>query len=175
MEKKYFFVVLVILIVPFSGTNAFGQTLIVDAYVGDLQDIDQSKYKASGVTITRNDNGELISLTKVDAARYLNDPIVDEFLNSKPEYLVKQGKLNEQNVSLYNIKIEHYNPQCVERIFDTPGFYNECDWYHRAFSTILGVTDSEGIEHTIFRGLNHNFLVKSGYDVTTFWNIFSRD
>ena len=40
----------------------------------------------------------------------------DEFLNSKPEYLVKQGKLNEQNVSLYNIKIEHYNPQCVEMI-----------------------------------------------------------
>ena len=28
------------MIVPFSGTNAFGQTLIVDAYVGDLQDID---------------------------------------------------------------------------------------------------------------------------------------
>ena len=32
-----------------------------------------------------------------------------------------------------------------------------------------------GIEHTVFRGLNHNEIVRSGYTVTTVWNIFTRD
>ena len=35
--------------------------------------------------------------------------------------------------------------------------------------------DDEGEELTVFRGLNHNFIVKSGYDVTTFWDIFTRE
>ena len=147
-----------ILIIPFSGTNVFAQTLQTEATVGELKDIENSKYRASAVTEIRNENGELISLSKVVASRYLDDSILDTFLNSKPEYLVKEGKLDDQVIRLYNIKVGYHNPECVER-----------------FSTILGVTDEQGIEHTVFRGLNHNEIVRSGYTVTTVWNVFTRD
>ena len=50
-----------ILIIPISGTNVFAQTLYTEAYVGQLKDIEDSKYRASAVTIIRNENGELIS------------------------------------------------------------------------------------------------------------------
>jgi hypothetical protein len=55
------------------------------------------------------------------------------------------------------------------------GFNDECDSYHMAFSTILGVTDNEGIKHILFRGLNHAEIIKSEYDVTMFWNVITRD
>ena len=58
-----------------SSVNA--QTLNIDVHVGDLKDIEESKYKASGVTVTRNAEGELISVVRVDASRYFDDPIVD--------------------------------------------------------------------------------------------------
>ena len=175
MKKIYYFFILMILIIPFSGTNVFAQTLQTEATVGELKDIENSKYRASAVTEIRNENGELISLSKVVASRYLDDSILDTFLNSKPEYLVKEGKLDDQVIRLYNIKVGYHNPECVERFFDVPGFYDLCNWHHRVFSTILGVTDEQGIEHTVFRGLNHNEIVRSGYTVTTVRNIFTRD
>jgi hypothetical protein len=176
MKKITYFFILMILIIPFSGTNVFAQVLYTEAYVGELKDIEDSKYIASAVTVIRNANGELISLTKTDASRYLDDDILDVFLNSKPEYLVKQGKLNEQDVSLYNVKVEYTNQKCsTEEMPEVPGFNDVCNWYHRAFSTILGVTDTDGVEHIVFRGLNHVETVKSEWDVTIFWNIFTRD
>ena len=39
-----------ILIIPFSGTNVFAQTLQTEATVGELKDIENSKYRASAVT-----------------------------------------------------------------------------------------------------------------------------
>ena len=175
MKKICYFFILLILIIPFSGTNVFAQTLQTEAFVGDLKDIVDSKYRASAITEIRNENGELISLSKTVASRYLDKPILDTFLNSKPEYLIKEGKLNDQVIRLYNISVGYYNPQCVERFFDVPGFYDLCNWHHRVFSTILGITDEQGVEHTVFRGLNHNEIVRSGYTVTTVWNIFTRD
>jgi len=164
-----------VLIIPLSVTNAFAQTVYTETRIGELKDIEDSKYRASAVSVIRNAGGELISLTKTDASRYLDDNILDEFLNSKPEYLLKQGKLNEQNVSLYSFKVEYTNQKCSDKIFDVPGFNDRCNWYHRAFSTILGVTDTDGVEHTLFRGLNHAQVIKSEQDVTIFWNVFIRD
>ena len=165
-----------VLIIPFSVTNAFAQTLYTEAYLGELKEIDDSKYRASSITIIRNSNGELISLTKSDATSYLPNPILDEFLNSNPEYLVKQGENNDQKFSLYNIKVQYDNPKCaVEMFVGNPGFNDECDLYHRTFSTILGVTDNEGIKHILFRGLNHAEIIKSEYNVTMFWNVITRD
>ena len=176
MKKIIYFFILMILIIPFSGTNVFAQTLYTEAYIGELKDIEDSKYRASAVTVTRNANGELICLVKTDASRYLDKPILDEFLNSKPEYLVKQGKLNEHDVNLYNVKVEYYNERCLtNKMPEVPGFNDVCNWYHRVFSTILGVTDTDGIEHIVFRGLNHAEVVRSEYEVTIFWNIFTRD
>ena len=105
MKKICYFFILLILIIPFSGTNVFAQTLQTEAFVGDLKDIVDSKYRASAITEIRNENGELISLSKVVASRYLDDSILDTFLNSKPEYLVKEGKLDDQVIRLYNIKV----------------------------------------------------------------------
>ena len=175
MKKINYFFILIVLIIPFFGTNAFAQTLYTEAYVGELKEIDDSKYRASAVTIIRNANGELIGLTKSDASRYLDNPILDEFLNSKPEYLVKQGKINEQNVNWYNIKVEYSNPKCTEKVFDVPGFNDKCNWYHRAAKTMLGLTDNEGVEHIIFSGLNHAQILKSDYHVKIFWNVITQD
>jgi len=175
MKKITYFFILMILIIPFSGTNVFAQVLYTEAYIGELKDIEDSKYRASAVTVIRNADGELISLVKTDASRYLDKPILDEFLNSKSEYLVKQGKLNEQDVNLYSFKVEYTNEKCSTKVIEVPGFNDVCNWYHRAFSTILGVTDTDGVEHIVFRGLNHVETVKSEWDVTIFWNVFTRD
>ena len=151
-------------------------TLYVDANVGDMKKIDESKYKASAVSIVRNENGELVSVIRIDASRYLDDSIVDEFLNSDPGFLVKQGKINNEKVNLYRTSVEYYKPTCIEEIFDVPGYNDECDWYHRAFVTMLGVTnDDDGERFILFRGLNHGFFVKPLYEVTTIWDIITKE
>ena len=177
MKKVNYFFLIMLLIIPLFGTNVFAQTLYTEAHVGDddMKEIDDSKYRASSVTVIRNANGELIGLTKSDASRYLDNPILDEFLNSNPEYLVKQGKLNDQNVSLYNFKVQYYNQKCSEKIFNVPGFNDACNWYHRAFTTLLGIRDSEGVEQIVFRGLNHAEIIRSEYDVTIIWNVITKD
>ncbi|MBC8250505.1 MAG: hypothetical protein H8E89_02820 [Candidatus Nitrosopelagicus sp.] len=165
-----------VFLLPFSGIDAFAQLLNTEAYLGDLKDIENSKYRASAVSVVRNANGELISLVKIDAYRYLDKPILDEFLNSKPEYLVKQGNLDGQDVNLYHVKIEYHNQKCSDKTLpEVPGFSDKCNWYHRGFSTLLGVTDTDGIEHIIFRGLNHVETIKSEYNIEVFWNIITRE
>ena len=78
--KKIYIIIFSVLIIPVLVSTVNAQTLDVDVHVGDLKDIEESKYKASGVTIIRNAEGELISVVKVDASRYLDDPIIDEYL-----------------------------------------------------------------------------------------------
>ena len=39
---------------------------------------------------------------------------------------------------------------------------------------MLGVNDEKGESHTIFRGLNHVFTVKSLDNVKTIWHIISK-
>ncbi len=175
MKKLGCFFILMVLIISFSATNAFAQTLQTSAYVGDLKSIDDSKYRATAVTIIRNSDGELLSVATAIASRYLDDPILDEFLNSDPKYLVKQGRMNNQDVNLYNIKVGFQNPQCIEKIYEIPGFNDNCNWYHRAFSTLFGLTDSEGVHQTVLRGLNHGEVIRSGYDVDIIWNIITRN
>ena len=136
----------------------------------------RDRYKASAVSIIRNAEGELMSVVRVEASRYLDDPIVDQFLNSDPNMLVKTGTLNNEKLSLYRTIAEYDNPQCLEKQFDVPGYNNECDWYHRAFVTMLGVTeDDTGEQFTIFRGLNHGFVVKPLYDIITIWDIITKN
>ena len=175
MEKIKIFLLLSICIIPISVLQA-DATLYVDASIADMEKIKDSKYKASAVSIIRNAEGELMSVVRVEASRYLDDPIVDQFLNSDPNMLVKTGTLNNEKLSLYRTIAEYDNPQCLDKQFEVPGYNNECDWYHRAFVTMLGVNkDDTNEQFTIFRGLNHGFVVKSLYDVTTIWDIFSKD
>ena len=174
--KKIYAIILVVLIIPVLVSTVNAQTLDVDVHVGDLKDIEESKYKASGITTIRNIEGELISVVRVDASRYLDDPIIDQYLvTENPSVsLVKRGMLGADTISHYRVVVDYMNPLCSETLFNIPGFNDECDWYQAVFSTLFMI-EHEGMEYQMFRGLNHNFIVKSGYDLTTYWDIFSRD
>jgi len=175
MKKIQIVLLFSLCIIPISISQV-DATLYVDASISDMDKIKDSKYKASAVSIVRNAEGELMSVVRVEASRYLDDPIVDEFLKSDPNMLIKTGTLNNEKLSLYRTIAEYDNPQCLEKQFDVPGYNNECDWYHRAFVTMLGVTeDDTGEQFTIFRGLNHGFVVKPLYDVITIWDIITKN
>ena len=174
MKKIHVLLLSMILVVPICVSQVYAQSLYVDATVGDMDKIEESKYRATGVSVLRNSDGELISVVRVDATRYLDDPIVDEFLKSNPDYLIKQGTVNGEKVSLHEVQVDYYNPECLDKVFEVPGYNDECNWYHRAFATMLGVNSEEGESHTIFRGLNHVYTVQSLDDVTTTWHIITR-
>ena len=174
MKKIHVVILVIVLIVPICISQVYAQTLYVDARIGDMDKIDESKYRASGVSVLRNSDGGLISVIRVDATRYLNDPVVDRFLNSNPEFLIKQGTINGEKVSLHEVEINYLNPECLEEVFDVPGYNDECNWYHRAYVTMLGVNDEKGESHTIFRGLNHVFTVKALDALTTTWHIITK-
>jgi hypothetical protein len=173
MKKIHIILLVMVLVVPICISQVYAQTLYVDARVGDMDKIEESKYKASGVSIVRNSNGELVSVVRVDASRYLNDPIVDKFLESDPKFLIKQGIVDDKRVSLFEVKVDYYNPECIDKIFEVPGYNDPCNWYHRVFVTILGITDDKGESYHGFRGLNHVYTLKTMDDVTTIWHILS--
>ena len=174
--KKIYAIILVVLIIPVLVSTVSAQTLQVDVDLDELKDIEESKYKASGITTIRNIEGELISVVRVDASRYLDNPIIDQYLTSEAPSvsLVKRGMLGADTISHYRVVVDYMNPVCSETLFEIPGFNDECDWYQAVFSTLFMI-EYEGMEYQMFRGLNHNFIVKSGYDLTTYWDIFSRD
>ncbi len=175
MKRIQIILLSLLCIIPFTIIQVEG-TLYVDASISDMDKIKDSKYKASAVSVVRNAEGELVSVVRVEASRYLDDPIVDQFLNSDPNMLIKTGTMNNERLSLYRTIAEYDNPQCLEKMFNVPGYNNECDWYHRAFVTMLGVNkDDTGEQFTIFRGLNHGFVVKPLYDVTTIWDIITKN
>ena len=174
--KKIYAIIFLVLIIPVLVSTVNAQILQVDVDLDELKDIEESKYKASGITTIRNIEGELISVVRVDASRYLDDQIVDQYLVTENPYvsLVKRGMLGADTISHYRVVVDYMNPLCSETLFEIPGFNDECDWYQAVFSTLFMI-EHEGMEYQMFRGLNHNFIVKSGYDLTTYWDIFSRD
>jgi len=173
--KKSYMVIFVVLMIPVLVSTVNAQTLDVDVHMGDMKDIEESKYKASGITISRNAGGELVSVVRVDASRYLDHPIIDEYLDTAPSVtLVKKGMLGGDTITHYRVIAEFTNPVCTERHFQVPGFNDACNWYHSAFSTLFGIT-YEDYEYQVFRGLNHSFIVKSGYEVRTYWDVFTRE
>ncbi len=161
------------MVIPICVSQVYAQTLYVDSRIGDMDKIDESKYRATGVSILRNSDGGLISVVRVDATRYLDDPIVDRFLKSNPDFLIKQGTVNGERVSLHKVEVDYNNPECLTDVFQVPGYSNPCEYYHRAYVTMLGINDDRGESHTIFRGLNHVYTVKSLDDVTTIWHIIT--
>ena len=173
MNKIQVFSICIVFFLPLCISQIHAQSLYVDARVGDMDRIEESKYKASGVTVVRNSNGELVSVIRVDASRYLNDPIVDKFLESEPEFLIKQGIVGEKRVSLFEVEVDYYNPECIEETFQVPGYNDPCNWYHRVFVTMLGITDEKGESYNAFRGLNHVYTLKTMDDITTIWHILS--
>ena len=174
MKKIHLLFLAMILVEPICISQVYAQSLYVDVSVGDMDPIEESKYRATGISVLRNSDGGLISVVRVDATRYLNDPVVDRFLKSNPDYLVKQGTINGERVSLHKVEVDYNNPECLTNLYQIPGYSDPCEYYHRAFVTMLGINDEEGESHTIFRGLNHVYTVKSLDDVTTIWHIITQ-
>jgi hypothetical protein len=174
MKKVIFLVIAVIAFMSVLSVNANAQSLYVDANVGDMSPIEESKYHASAVTTVRNSEGELISVVRTDASRYLNDPIIDTFLNSNTDFLIKEGKINGESVKMYKIELGYFNPQCAIETYQVPGFADPCNWYHRSFVTMFQISDGKE-EWKIFRGLNHMFTIKGLDYVDSFWTVLSKD
>jgi len=164
-----------IIVIPIFVVIGNAQTLYVDARVGEMNDIRESKYMASAVTVVRNSDGELISVTRAEATRYLDNVVVDRFLEGQEKNIIKKGIINQQTVSMYQVPVEYDAVECLEKVFDVPGYSDECSWYHRAFITTLGVTDENEENREIFRGLNHVFVVQSLDQITSFWTILVKD
>ena len=175
MTKIIFSIIFGLVFVSSVTITANAQSLYVDSRIGDMSMIEESKYLASAITVTRNSEGELISVVRTDAARYLNEPIIDAYLNSNSNFLIKQGTINNEMVKMYQEKVGYYNPECLTEVFNVPGQTDLCNWYHRAFVTMLGVNDENGKSWNLFRGLNHMFLVKGLDDVTSFWTILVKN
>ena len=167
--------ILIICLAVFSvfSVNAFAQSLYVDVSEGKLIKIKDSKYIASSINVLRNSDGDLISVVKTDASRYLLDPKTDQFLDMYP--IFKEGVLNGKNIEMRQISVEYSYQECIQEMYNVPGYSEQCNWYHRAHVTSLGITDNVGEPFEIFRGLNHSYIVKPEDTVTSFWTIIRSD
>ena len=167
--------ILIICLAVFSvfSVNAFAQSLYVDVSESKLIKIKDSKYIASSINVLRNSDGDLISVVKTDASRYLLDPKTDQFLDMYP--IFKEGILNGKNIEMRQISVEYNYQDCIQEMYDVPGYSEQCNWYHRAHVTSLGITDNVGEPFEIFRGLNHSYIVKPEDTVTSFWTIIRSD
>ena len=144
----------------------------VDA-AGGLKKIDDSKYKASAISVLRNSDGELLSVIKTSATRYLDKSITDEYIDTLP--VMKKGILNGKNLEMTQVTLNYDYTKCLTELYEVPGYTEQCNWYHRATATILGVTDETGKQFELFRGLNHSYSVKPLDTVTSYWTIIRSD
>ena len=154
-------------------TSANAEVLNVEIdTAGGLKKIDDSKYKASAISVLRNSDGELVSVIKTTATRYLDKSITDEFIDTLP--VMKKGTLNGKNLEMTQVALDYDYTKCLTELYEVPGYTEQCNWYHRATVTILGV-NSEGQTYELFRGLNHSYSVKPLDTVTSFWTIIRSD
>ena len=169
-------VLLMILAFGFSVvfvTSANAEVLNVEMdSAGGLKKIDDSKYKASAISVLRNSDGELVSVIKTTATRYLDKSITDDFIDTLP--VMKKGTLNGKNLEMTQVALDYDYTKCLTEMYEVPGYTEQCNWYHRATATILGV-NSEGQSYELFRGLNHSYSVKPLDTVTSYWTIIRSD
>ena len=110
---------------------------------------------------------------KTDASKYLPNPITDQFLDAQT--IQKEGILNGKNIEMRQISVDYDYQNCITETYQIPGYSEQCNWYHRAHVTSLGITDNVGEPFEIFRGLNHSYIVKPEDTVTSFWTIIRSD
>ena len=168
MRYLILFVISISLASIFS-VNAFGQSLYVNPDEDNLIKIKDSKYFASSINVLRNSNGELISVVKTEASRYLPNPITDQFIDTLP--IMKEGIFNTKNIEMRQVEVNYNYEKCITEMYQVPGYADQCNWYHRAYVTSLGINNDKGERFEIFRGLNHSYTVKPSDSVTSFWTI----
>ena len=155
------------------SVNAFGQSLYVNPDEDNLIKIKDSKYFASSINVLRNSNGELISVVKTEASRYLPNPITDQFIDTLP--IMKEGIFNTKNIEMRQVEVNYNYEKCITEMYQVPGYSDQCNWYHRAYVTSLGINNDKDERFEIFRGLNHSYTVKPSDSVTSFWTIIRSD
>ena len=171
---KYLMLILIsISLASVFSVNAFGQSLYVNPDEDNLIKIKDSKYFASSINVLRNSNGELISVVKTEASRYLPNPITDQFIDTLP--IMKEGIFNTKNIEMRQVEVNYNYEKCITEMYQVPGYADQCNWYHRAYVTSLGINNDKGERFEIFRGLNHSYTVKPSDSVTSFWTIIRSD
>ena len=172
MRYLILFVISISLASIFS-VNAFGQSLYVNPDEDNLIKIKDSKYFASSINVLRNSNGELISVVKTDASKYLPNPVTDQFIDTLP--IMKEGIFNAKNIEMRQVEVNYNYEKCITEMYQVPGYADQCNWYHRAYVTSLGINNDKGERFEIFRGLNHSYVVMPSDSVTSFWTIIRSD
>ena len=173
MKKISLLIILAFGLTVVFVTSANAEVLNVEMdTAGGLKKIDDSKYKASAISVLRNSDGELVSVIKTTATRYLDKSITDDFIDTLP--VMKKGTLDGKNLEMTQVAIDYDYTKCLTELYEVPGYTEQCNWYHRATVTILGV-NSEGQTYELFRGLNHSYSVKPLDTVTSYWTIIRSD
>ena len=167
--KYLILIVISISLASVFSVNVFAQSLYVNPDEDNLIKIKDSKYFASSINVLRNSNGELISVVKTEASKYLPNPITDQFINTLP--IMKEGIVNTKNIEMRQVEVNYNYEKCITEIYQVPGYSDQCNWYHRAYVTSLGINNEKGERFEIFRGLNHSYTVKPSDSVTSFWTI----
>ena len=170
MIMRYLILIVIsISLASIFSVNAFGQSLYVNPDEDNLIKIKDSKYFASSINVLRNSNGDLISVVKTDASKYLPNPITDQFIDTLP--IIKEGIFNAKNIEMRQVEVNYNYEKCITEMYQVPGYADQCNWYHRAYVTSLGINNDKGERFEIFRGLNHSYTVKPSDSVTSFWTI----
>ena len=173
MKKIIFLMFLVFGFTFIFVTNANAQSLEIKVdTAGGMTEIKDSKYKASAISVLRNSDGALLSVIKTSATKYLDKSITDKFIDTLP--VMKKGTLNGKNLEMTQVSLDYNYEKCLTEMYQVPGYTDQCNWYHRATATILGV-NVDGDTYHIFRGLNHSYTVKPSDSVTSFWTIIRSD
>ena len=171
--KYLILIVISISLASVFSVNVFAQSLYVNPDEDNLIKIKDSKYFASSINVLRNSNGELISVVKTEASRYLPNPITDQFIDTLP--IMKEGIFNTKNIEMRQVEVNYNYEKCITEMYQVPGYADQCNWYHRAYVTSLGINNDKGERFEIFRGLNHSYTVKPSDSVTSFWTIIRSD
>ena len=171
--KYLILIVISISLASVFSVNVFAQSLYVNPDEDNLIKIKDSKYFASSINVLRNSNGELISVVKTEASRYLPNPITDQFIDTLP--IMKEGIVNTKNIEMRQVEVNYNYEKCITEMYQIPGYSDQCNWYHRAYVTSLGINNDKGERFEIFRGLNHSYTVKPSDSVTSFWTIIRSD
>ena len=167
--KYLILIVISISLASVFSVNVFAQSLYVNPDEDNLIKIKDSKYFASSINVLRNSNGELVSVVKTEASRYLPNPVTDQFIDTLP--MIKEGIFNTKNIEMRQVEVNYNYEKCITEMYQVPGYADQCNWYHRAYVTSLGINNDKGERFEIFRGLNHSYTVKPSDSVTSFWTI----
>ena len=171
--KHLILIAIAISLASVFSVNAFGQSLYVNPDEDNLIKIKDSKYFASSINVLRNSNGELISVVKTEASRYLPNPITDQFIDTLP--IMKEGIFNSKSIEMRQVEVNYNYEKCITEMYQVPGYEEQCNWYHRAYVTSLAINNDKSERFEIFRGLNHSYTVKPSDSVTSFWTIIRSD